>query len=78
WQMATFANMGIYTGLYYFFSQGAAIIAPPITGSLIDLAGYRIIFLYCAACLMVAFVFMGFVTGGEPGHKPAGAGQTSA
>src|SRR6056297_3007846 len=47
WQMATFANMGIYTGLYYFFSQGAAIIAPPITGTIIDIAGYRAIFLYC-------------------------------
>jgi MFS family permease len=66
WQMATFANMGIYTGLYYFFSQGAAIVAPPITGSIIDLAGYRSIFLYCAACLLIAFVFMGLVTGGEP------------
>lgn len=70
WQMATFANMGIYTGLYYFFSQGAAILAPPITGTLIDIAGYRAIFLYCAACLLVAFVFMGFVTGGEPEAEP--------
>ena len=78
WQMATFANMGIYTGLYYFFSQGAAIIAPPITGTLIDLAGYRAIFLYCAACLLIAFVFMGFVTGGEPGQEPAGTEETSA
>ncbi|MFW5689677.1 MAG: MFS transporter [Spirochaetota bacterium] len=70
WQMATFANMGIYTGLYYFFSQGAAIAAPPITGAIIDAAGYRAIFLYCAACLIVAFVFMGFVTGGEAEHDP--------
>jgi len=67
WQLATFANMGIYTGLYYFFSQGAAIIAPPITGSIIDMSGYRSIFLYCAACLLVAFFLMGRVTGGEPG-----------
>ncbi|MFW5737432.1 MAG: MFS transporter [Spirochaetota bacterium] len=78
WQMATFANMGIYTGLYYFFSQGAAIIAPPITGTIIDIAGYRVIFLYCAACLLVAFVFMGFVTGGEPGQEPVGAEEASA
>jgi maltose/moltooligosaccharide transporter len=66
WQMATFANMGIYTGLYYFFSQGAAILAPPLTGSIIDLAGYRAIFLYAAACLLIARVVMGRVTGGEP------------
>lgn len=66
WQMATYANMGIYTGLYYFFSQGAAILAPPITGGLIDAAGYRAIFLFCAACLVGAFVLMGLVRGGEP------------
>lgn len=78
WQMATFANMGIYTGLYYFFSQGAAIIAPPITGTIIDIAGYRAIFLYCGLCLLVAFLFMGRVTGGEPGHQPAEAEGASA
>jgi maltose/moltooligosaccharide transporter len=66
WQMATFTNMGIYTGLYYFFSQGAAILAPPITGALIDLAGYRAIFLYCGVMLFAAFLIMGRVTGGEP------------
>ncbi|MDR2135817.1 MAG: MFS transporter, partial [Treponema sp.] len=32
WQIADFGNMGIYTGLYYTFSQGAAILAPPVTG----------------------------------------------
>jgi MFS family permease len=66
WQMATYANMGIYTGLYYFFSQGAAILAPPITGGLIDVAGYRSIFIYCSICLLIAFVLMGLVSGGEP------------
>lgn len=74
WQMATFTNMGIYTGLYYFFSQAAAILAPPLTGGLIDLAGYRSIFLFCGATLLVAFLIMGMVTGGEPaaeGEKPA-------
>lgn len=68
WQMATFANIGIYTGIYYFFSQSAAIAAPPITGLLIDLGGFRSIFLYAAACMAIAFTFMGFVTGGEPDH----------
>ncbi len=69
WQMASFANMGIYTGLYYFFSQGAAIIAPPITGALIDLAGYRAIFFYCAVMMLAAFLIMGLVSGGEPDEK---------
>ncbi len=66
WQMATYTNMGIYTGLYYFFSQGAAILAPPITGGLIDLAGYRAIFIYCAVMMFAAFLVMGRVSGGEP------------
>ncbi|MFW5712686.1 MAG: MFS transporter, partial [Spirochaetota bacterium] len=65
WQMATFANMGIYTGLYYFFSQGAGIIAPGITGGLRDLFGARIIFLAAALCMLAAFLVMGLVRKGE-------------
>jgi MFS family permease len=65
WQMATFANMGIYTGLYYFFSQGAGIIAPGITGGLRDMFGARIIFLAAALCMLAAFLVMGFVRKGE-------------
>lgn len=37
WQMAKQDTMGIYTGLYYTFSQLAAILAPLLAGSLIDL-----------------------------------------
>jgi MFS family permease len=66
WQMADYANMGIYTGLYYFFSQLASIIAPPITGGLIDLFGYGSLFLFAAACMLVAFFLMSKVTRGEP------------
>jgi maltose/moltooligosaccharide transporter len=36
WQMAKQDTMGIYTGLYYTFSQLAAILAPTITGLIID------------------------------------------
>ena len=66
WQMADYGSVGIYTGLYYTFSQAAAITSPPLTGGLIDLAGYRGIFAYCAVCMAAAFVVMGFVRGGEP------------
>lgn len=72
WQMATYGNMGIYTGLYYFFSQWAAIIAPPITGFIIDWAGFRGIFAFCAVCMGAALAVMGFVTRGEP-HEDAKA-----
>jgi predicted MFS family arabinose efflux permease len=65
WQMATFGTMGIYTGLYYTFSQSAAILAPPITGLVIDLAGYEGIFIFGAICMLVAFFIMGGVSAGE-------------
>ncbi len=81
WQMAHFGNMGIYTGLYYFFSQGAAITSPPISGGFIDIfsfffggtVGLRMIFLYAAVMMFVAFTIMGRVTGGEA-HQPAAGG----
>jgi len=65
WQMADHGTMGIYTGLYYTFSQAAAISAPPITGALIDLAGYPAIFAFGAASMLVALLVMGGVDKGE-------------
>jgi MFS family permease len=65
WQMATYTDMGIYTGLYYFFSQLAAIIAPPITGGFIDIFGFRAIFLFAGICMLIAFFIMGGVKKGE-------------
>lgn len=65
WQMADYSNMGIYTGLYYFFSQLASIIAPPITGALIDLFGYGSLFVFASLCMVVAFFLMSKVTRGE-------------
>ena len=69
WQMASYANMGIYTGLYYFFSQGAGIIAPGLTGFLRDLFGARAIFINGVVFLFAAFIIMGQVKGGEPEKK---------
>lgn len=71
WQMATYSDMGIYTGLYYFFSQLASIIAPPITGGIIDLLGFRSIFLFAAVCMVIAFFVMGNVRRGEADEKQA-------
>jgi maltose/moltooligosaccharide transporter len=75
WQMATFGNMGIYTGLYYTFSQTAAIIAPPITGFIIDVFGFGGIFLFASVCMLSAFFVMGNVSKGEalePAAESAG------
>ncbi|MBT3271988.1 MAG: MFS transporter [Spirochaetales bacterium] len=65
WQMASYGNMGIYTGLYYTFSQLAAIIAPPITGFIIDLVGFEGIFFFGSVCMFIAFLVMGRVTQGD-------------
>lgn len=70
WQMSSFKTVGIYTGLYYFFSQLASIISPPITGAFIDLFGFRAIFLYGAASMLIAFFLMRNVHRGEPEDDP--------
>jgi maltose/moltooligosaccharide transporter len=69
WQMASFGTMGIYTGLYYTFSQVAAIASPPITGGIIDAIGYPGIFAFAAACNLIAFFIMGKVTKGEASER---------
>jgi MFS family permease len=66
WQIADFENVGIYTGLYYTFSQGAAILAPPVTGLIIDLTGFRGIFIFGSLCMLAACFTMGGVKAGEP------------
>jgi MFS family permease len=66
WQMASFGTMGIYTGLYYLFSQSAAILAPPITGAIIDLTGYPGIFIFGGLCMLGAWFVMAGVRSGEP------------
>lgn len=69
WQMASYGNMGIYTGLYYTFSQAAAIGAPPVTGFIIDIFGFYGIFIFASICMFSAFLIMGKVTKGESEKK---------
>jgi MFS family permease len=66
WQMAEWGTIGIYTGLYYTASQAAAILAPILTGLIIDIFGYPGIFLFCTICMLCARFVMGKVTKGEP------------
>jgi len=70
WQMADYKTMGIYTGLYYFFSQLASIISPPITGFCIDLFGHQSLFVYAAINMGIAFILMRGVHRGEPEDDP--------
>jgi MFS family permease len=69
WQAANYGNMGIYTGLYYTFSQSAAILAPPVTGAIIDFLGYPGIFVFGGICMLAAWFTMGGVSTGEPEGK---------
>ena len=66
WQMADYQTVGIYTGLYYFFSQLASILAPPLSGSAIDLFGYRALFIYGLVFMLIAYFLMSRVHRGEP------------
>lgn len=65
WQMAGYKKIGLFTGLYYTFSQAAAILSPSLAGLLIDLAGHRAVFVYCTVFFMAAFVTMSRVSSGE-------------
>lgn len=71
WQMAEWGTIGIYTGLYYTASQAAAILAPIITGVIIDIFGYQGIFLFCTLSMLAARAVMGRVTKGEPAEDLA-------
>lgn len=68
WKKANLDTMGAYTGVYYIFSQAAAIITPPLTGVIIDATGFRSIFVVSAVVMVAAFLVMGRVHGGEAGE----------
>ncbi len=64
--MAPVAQLGTFTGLYYFFSSLAAIVAPPIFGVLMDLVNTRmILFPLAALAYLVALWLMDRVNKGE-------------
>lgn len=65
WQKAELDNVGAYTGVYYVFSQAAAIIMPPLTGIILDLTGFRAMFIVAAVVMLAAFLVVGRVHGGE-------------
>ena len=58
-------KIGSYTGLYYFASMSAAIVAPPIAGGLMDLLGHRVLFLFSSLAMLLAILCMLQVKRGE-------------
>lgn len=71
--MTTAEKLGGYTGLYYFFSQAANIVAPPLAGLMIDFstaggqrpAGYVSLLYFSAFFFLLSFIIMFFAKRGE-------------
>jgi Na+/melibiose symporter-like transporter len=71
--MTTAVKLGGYTGLYYFFSQAANIVAPPLAGIGIDFfteggvktEGYLSILFFSAFFFLLSLIIMTFVKRGE-------------
>ena len=63
--MTTLEKVGGYTGLYYFFSQAANIVAPPVAGMFIDWLGYPSLMYFAAVMFVAAIVIVSFVRRGD-------------
>lgn len=59
--MAGKGKIGTYTGLYYFFSSVAAIVSPPLLGLIIEVIGYKYMFIYTTLFFILAFIFMSLI-----------------
>lgn len=63
--MTSEEKLGGYTGLYYFFSMSANIIAPPVAGAFIDLIGYDSLLYFSIVSFVISTVFLKFVKRGD-------------
>jgi MFS family permease len=70
----TLARVGTYTGLYYLFSTLAAIVGPNTNGWMVQLSNlnYNMVMLLAPVFLIVAFILMAGVRGGEAVTAPTG------
>ncbi|KQL33778.1 MFS transporter [Bacillus sp. FJAT-25509] len=57
-EMAPIGFIGTFTGLYYLFSSIANIISPPFLGAIMDLIGFKFMFLYGFFFITVSFFMM--------------------
>ncbi|MHA1377129.1 MAG: MFS transporter [Candidatus Helarchaeota archaeon] len=66
WEIGKGEKQGAYTGIYYFFSQAAAIIGPLVVGSFFDFAGSPLpLFPSSLVFFLLAFLAMFGVKSGE-------------
>ncbi|WP_448536545.1 MFS transporter [Pseudothermotoga sp.] len=63
--MAPEQKLGGYTGLYYFSSMLANIVSPPLTGLIMDLLGYKVLFSFAAIFVVCASITMILVKRGD-------------
>ncbi|MCX6083918.1 MAG: MFS transporter [Caldiserica bacterium] len=68
--MGNLEMVGALTGVYYFFSQAASIVSPPLVGRIADLAGgtMSVMFPYAGIFFVLAAACMLFM---HPENKPA-------
>ncbi|MGE5593152.1 MAG: MFS transporter [Betaproteobacteria bacterium] len=76
--MTSTAKIGAYTGLYYFFSALAAIVAPPVFGWFMDVLGKRVLFMCAFVSFAAAFCLMLGVRRGEAVQTAAPAREAGA
>ena len=63
--MTTLGKVGGYTGLYYFFSQAANIVAPIAAGALKDVLGWPSLMYFAVVMFAIAVVIVSFVRRGD-------------
>ncbi|NOY08876.1 MAG: SLC45 family MFS transporter [Spirochaetes bacterium] len=65
WELASVKKIGTYTGLYYFFSSLAQIIAPPLAGIFMEKTSAAALFPFAIVFFSLSFVMMLGVRKGE-------------
>ena len=64
-EMGSGADVGKYTGMYYFFSMGAQVFTPIFSGVLLEHISYRTLSPYAAVFSLLSFITMLFVRHGD-------------
>jgi MFS family permease len=59
--LAPIGEIGIFTGLYYFFSTVANIVSPVLLGFIIDLTNWNMMFVYSSVFFILALVSLSMV-----------------
>jgi len=68
--MVTEDKVGGHTGLYYFFSMMASIVAPPLVGGVIDILSYPSMIKFSVLAFLAALLCILFVKKGEAQDAP--------